>query len=164
MNNDKTLINNFANKSKYPIWYYKQLESINIDDVIFNLLKDTFVVELNNKKIVIIFGKNRKHEIGCSQSCDRGLDYTSYETINRAFKEGVWYKVTDLDTTDEFKEQYKLEKEEYENEELRKRNIELITRVIRKDISEKDRNMFVEHLNTLSVEELEEILNNFFNN
>lgn len=108
MNTDKTLNDTFYNnyKNKYPIYYYKELEEINVDDVIFNLLKYNFVVELNGKKISITFGKNENDEIGTTQACEEGLDYTSYETISRSFKEGKWFKVTNRNTSEEFKVEF----------------------------------------------------------
>lgn len=108
MNTDKTLRQMFIDNSnkEYPIWYYKEIKPVSIDYVVFNLLKETFVVKLNNKKVVITFGKNKNNEIGSSQSCDEGLDYTSFECINKAFKNGEWYRITENDTTQDFKDDY----------------------------------------------------------
>lgn len=51
MNTDKTLREKFGSTiNDYPIWFYKELEEVDISYVIFNLLKETFVVEINNKK------------------------------------------------------------------------------------------------------------------
>ena len=131
MNTDKTLNETFYNnyKSEYPVWYYKELEEIDIDDVIFNLLKYNFVVELNGKKIIIIFRKNRNNEIGTTQFCEEGLDYTSYETINRAFKEGEWFKVTNRNTSKEFKAEFEKKRSERLKKEYREAMIFMLSRL-----------------------------------
>ena len=131
MNTDETLREKFgANLHDYPIWYYKQIEKIDVEDVIFNLLKETFVIEINSKKIVMTFGKNRKHEIGCTQSCDEGLEYTSYKTIRKAFTEGKWFRITEEDTTDEFKEEYKIKEAERKRISIREVSIDILINAI----------------------------------
>src|SRR5574344_2428759 len=131
MNTDKTLNETFYNnyKNEYPIWYYKKLEEIDVDDVIFNLLKYNFVVELNGKKISITFGKNENDEIGTTQFCEEGLDYTSYETINRAFKEGKWFKVTNRNTSKEFKAEFEKKRSERLKKEYREAMIFMLSRL-----------------------------------
>ena len=131
MNADKTLNETFYNnyKNEYPIWYYKKLEEIDVDDVIFNLLKYNFVVELNGKKISITFGKNENDEIGTTQSCEEGLDYTSYETISRSFKEGKWFKVTNKDTTKKFKTEFEKKRSERLKKEHREAMIFMLSRL-----------------------------------
>lgn len=157
MNTDKTLEEKFCEKKdKYPIWYYKKLESVDIDYVIFNLLKETFVVELNNKKIVITFGKNKKGEIGSTQSCEEGLDFTSYECINKSFTKGKWFKILDEETTDDFKQKYRKEKEERDALAFRKFNIEILTKLINSnpDLSDATKQSKIEELSSISDEEL----------
>ena len=131
MNTDKTLNETFYNnyKNEHPVWYYKELEEIDIDDVIFNLLKYNFVVELNGKKISMTFGKNENDEIGTTQFCEEGLDCTSYETINRAFKEGRWFKVTNRNTSKEFKAEFEKKRSERLKKEYREAMIFMLSRL-----------------------------------
>ena len=75
-------------------------------------------MELNGKKISIIFGKNENDEIGTTQMCEEGLDYTSYETISRSFKEGKWFKVTNRNTSKEFKEEFEKKRSERLKKEI----------------------------------------------
>lgn len=160
MNTDKTLMEKFgANRNDYPIWYYKKIKEIHIDYVIFNLLKETFIVEIDNKKITITFGKNRKHEIGSVQSCTEGLDFTSYETIRKAFREGKWFIITDEDTTDDFKEEYKVKEEERKIIEIRNSRIELLTMAIinisdKNKTSKEDANNYISALKEMNDDEL----------
>lgn len=165
MNTDKTLRDKFvSNMNNYPIWYYKQLKKIDVDDVIFNLLRETFVVELNGKKIVMTFGKNRKHEIGCTQSCNEGLDYTSYKTIRKAFTEGKWFRITDEDTTDKFKEEFKIKEAERKRIKMRKSTIDILTRAIDmvKVISQEEKNRQIAGLKDMSDDELKELCEYLF--
>ena len=131
MNTDKTLNETFYNnyKSEYPVWYYKKLEEIDVDDVIFNLLKCNFVVELNGKKISITFGKNENDEIGTTQFCEEGLDHTSYKTIDKAFREGKWFKVTNRNTSKEFKEEFEKKRSERLKKEHREAMIFMLSRL-----------------------------------
>lgn len=166
MNTDKTLMEKFAtNRHDYPIWYYKQIEEIDVEDVIFNLLKETFVVELNGKKIVMTFGKNRKHEIGCTQSCDEGLDYTSYKTIRKAFTEGKWFRITEEDTSDEFKERYKIKEAERKRTSMRKGRIDILSNAISmlETISQEEKDRHITGLQDMSDDELEKLMEVLFN-
>lgn len=133
MNTDKTLNETFYNnyKSEHPIYYYKELEEIDIDDVIFNLLKYNFVVELNGKKISMTFGKNENDEIGTTQFCEEGLDYTSYKTIDKAFREGKWFKVTNRNTSEEFKAEFGKKRLERLKKEYRETMIFMLSRLIK---------------------------------
>lgn len=165
MNTDKTLTEKFiANRYDYPIWYYKEIEEIEVDDVIFNLLKETFVVELNNKKIVMTFAKNRKHEIGCTQSCNEGLDYTSYKTIRKAFTEGKWFRITEIDTTDEFKEDYKIKEAERKRVSIREERIAILTNAISmiESIPQEERNKHTAELQDMSDDELKKLIQSLF--
>lgn len=165
MNTGKTLTEKFSSRvHDYPIWFYKKLQEIEVDEVIFYLLKETFVVELNGKKIEMTFGKNRKHEIGCTQSCNEGLDYTSYKTIRKAFTEGKWFRVTDEDTTDEFKEDYKVQEAERERMSLREGRIDILTRAIEmlKSVSESEKSRLIADLYDQTDEELKNLTDMLF--
>lgn len=165
MNTDKTLIDKFgSNLHDYPIWYYKQLKKIDVEDVIFNLLKETFVVEINSKKIVMTFGKNKKHEIGCTQSCDEGLDYTSYKTIRKAFVEGKWFRITEEDTTDEFKKECKIKEAERKRISIREMKIDILTNAINMttSISKETKDGHIAGLKNMSDAELNELTESLF--
>lgn len=167
MNTDKTLREKFgSNINDYPVWFYKELEEVDISYVIFNLIKETFVVELNNKKIVMTFGKNRKHEIGCTQSCHEGLDYTSYTTIEKAFKEGKWFILSDKDTSDSFKEQYIKDTEERQKIELRNARIDILSSAIDRvpNTSDEEKRNAIDSLKDMSDEELEKLTDRLFKN
>ena len=166
MNTDKTLEEKFAaNRNDYPIWYYKQIKEIDVEDVIFNLLKETFVVELNGKKIVMTFGKNRNHEIGCTQSCDEGLDYTSYKTIRKAFSEGKWFRITEEDTSDEFKDEYIIKEAERKRIAKRKARIDVLSKSISMldEIPQKEKDKYISGLQNMSDDELEKLTESLFN-
>jgi len=165
MNTDKTLREKFnSNRDDYPIWYYKQIEEIEVDEVILNLLKDTFIVEIDDKKITMTFGKNRKHEIGCTQSCNEGLDYTSYNTIRKAFTEGKWFRITKEDTTDKFKEEYKIKEIERKRISIREVNIGILTNAISKieSIPQEERNRHIAGLQSMNDDELNELTESLF--
>lgn len=57
MNTEETINKKFVERNEYPIWYYKELESVDVDYVIWNLLKKKFVVETEGSKHEILFGK-----------------------------------------------------------------------------------------------------------
>lgn len=158
INTDKTLREKFGNNlHNYPIWYYKQLEKIDVEDVIFNLLKETFVVELHDKKIVMTFGKNKKHEIGCTQNCNEGLDYTSYKTIRKV-------RITEEDTTDEFKEEYKIKETERKRISTREVNIGILTNIISKieSIPQEERDRHIIGFQNMNDDELNELIESLF--
>lgn len=160
MNTDKTIRDKFVSHKEYPIWYYKELKEVDAYYVIFNLLKETFVVELENKRIEMTFGKNRKHEIGCTQSCSDGLDYTSYETVNRAFKNGKWFIITKDNTNEDFKNEYIKDKEIKDRANLRQINIDILRNGILsiKDIDNCRKNELIKDLNNKTDVELEEYI------
>ena len=125
MNTDKTLTQKFCTKEDYPIWYYKQLYEVNIDYVITYMLTDniSFVVDIQGDKYEIMFGKNKKNEIGQNirygDMIPKDRFRTSYKVINDAFKYGTWYIIDDKDTTKEYKSNYREELKKFEqNEEL----------------------------------------------
>lgn len=164
MNTDKSIREQFFKREEYPIWYYKKIEEIEVEDVVFNLLRETFIVELDGKKIVIAFGKNRKHEIGSFQSCDEGLDYTSYETVRKAFRYGKWFRITDEDTTEEFKEEYIRNKEEREKLELRELRIDILSGAVNsiKSISQEEKDKYIEGFQDMSDDELGKLMDSLF--
>lgn len=164
MDNNELLRDTFMSCRDYPVWYYKKLEEVSLDYVIFNLIKETFVVELNNKKIVMSFKTNENGEICYAQSCDDGLEYTSYETIVRAFKQGSWYRILDADTSSVFKEEYEAGKKKSSNDALREQRIKLLTNALirAKEVRKfdiKDIDKRISELNDLDDEELQSLIN-----
>lgn len=101
MNTSKTLRKKFANNgnhTKLPIWYYKKISEVSVDYVIFNLLKEDFVVEINGEKHEITFGINDNGEIGQTIRYDEHNSWLcSFEVISKGFKEGIWYIIEDED-------------------------------------------------------------------
>lgn len=125
MNTDKTLTQKFCTKEDYPIWYYKKLYEVDINYVITYMLTDniSFVVDIQGDKYEIMFGKNKKNEIGQNirygDMIPKDRFRTSYKVINDAFKYGTWYIIDDKDTTEEYKSNYREELKKFkENEEL----------------------------------------------
>ena len=123
MNTDKTLIKKFCIEEDYPIWYYKQLHEVDIDYVITCMLTDniSFVVDIQGDKYEIMFGKNKKNEIGQNirygDMIPKNRFRTSYEVINDAFKYGTWYIIDDKDTTEEYKNNYREQLKKFEENE-----------------------------------------------
>ena len=165
MNTDKTLREKFIYKEEeYPVWYYKELISIDIDYVImFLLTTDKFIVDIDGMKLEITFGKNRKNEIGNTTKWSdfRYIGMTSYETIQKAFKVGKWYLVSEKDTTDEFKEKFRKEKEQYKQEKLRENYLDILTRAIQmseyEGLTEQRKRSLIEEINTYDIETLKEL-------
>ena len=128
MNTDKTLTEEFTKHNEHPIWYYKELKSVDISYVIFYLLKEPFVVDIYGSKHEVIFGKNRKGEIGqCIRYDDiENSNLCSFEVVNKGFIEGKWFVITDIDTSDDFKSEYNKRKIEYEKEETKSWYIKIL--------------------------------------
>lgn len=103
MNTDEVLKIKFCNK-EYNL-LKKKIEKVDIDFVVLYLLKYDFIVDINGNKYDITFGKNKKDEIGsCIRYYPNSKPLCSYEIIEKGFKEGTWYVVTDEDLTEgEFK-------------------------------------------------------------
>ena len=125
MNTDKTLRNKFylsRNGIKYNL-LKKKMREIDVDDVIFYLLKYSFMVDINGSKYDITFGINKDGEIGFSQTYyPNSEQLTSYEITRKAFREGKWFYLTDKDLTeDEFKENQNIIKELEDRSELKSR-------------------------------------------
>ena len=170
MNTDKTLDIEFANSinEKYPIWYYKQLEETSIYYVLLNLLKNKFVVEIDGSKHEIMFGKNRKHEIWFTSRYDElsEVRLCSSEIIEKGFREGKWYIITDIDTTDEFKADSDKRNEEYEKAQMKEWYKTISKNAIRsiEDIDDKQRNKYINVIENSSYEELEILVNTLLKN
>lgn len=158
MNTDKTLTQKFIERNDYPIWYYKELEPVDVDYVIMYLLTTSFVVDIKGSKHEITFGKNRKHEIGTSIRYDdiQNSSLTSYNVIEKGFRIGKWYIISDKDTTDEFKAEYNKRKEEHEKQEAEDFERGILSNFIRecKNLDKEQEQALVETLKSLSSEEL----------
>lgn len=159
MNTDKTLRSKFIDRKDYPIWYYKELQPVKVDYVIWNLLKEPFVVEINGSKHEITFGKNRKSEIGqCIKYDDiNNSGLCSYEVVEKGFKDGQWFTITDTDTTDEFKSDYIKRKNQYEKEKMTKWFKEVLSNMIKdnEDINLGQSDILLKQIENSSYEELE---------
>ncbi len=166
MNTDKTVTTKFIDRKDYPIWYYKELRETTVDYVIFHLLKESFVVEIAGSKHEITFGKNRKAEIGSSIRYDEVVQshLTSYSVIDKGFREGTWYTITDIDTTDEFKAKYVKDKEAYEREKTEQWYRKILTNVVTKakELSEAQKNKYLQEIANYTYEELDTLVNKLF--
>lgn len=162
MNNDKTLTEKFIDKKDYPIWYYKELKEVDVDYVIWSLLKETFVVEIDGSKHEITFGKNRKSEIGqCIRYDDvKNSSLTSYKVVEKGFREGKWFTISDIDTSDEFKTNYRDRKAKYEKEEMKQWYKQVLSNVVKdnKELNVEKRNNFLQQIEDSSYEELENLV------
>lgn len=168
MNTNKTLDNKFIENRERPIWYYKELKPVDVDYVIWYLLKETFVVEIDGGKHEITFGKNRKGEIGqCIKYDDIGnSSLCSFEVIKKGFREGKWFVITDTDTSDEFKDNYNKRKEEYEKESLKEMYKSILKNAIdhTKDLSQEQRTKYTREIEDSSYEDLENLFNSLMKN
>lgn len=175
MNTSETLRKKFINKgnpNNLPIWYYKKLLEVSVDYVIFNLLKEDFVVEINGEKHEITFGVNDNGEIGQSIRYDEHNTWLcSFEVISKGFKEGTWYIVTEDDIDAAEQEKLILKNEEKELEKYRDFHKELVTSFkddllirFKNDYSKKDskysemsiesfRKYLIDMLNAMTVED-----------
>lgn len=164
MNTSETLRDKFAQGiNDMPIWYYKELEEVELDYVIFNLLKTTFVVEIDGSKHEITFGKNRKHEIGqhIKYNDIKNSNLCSFEVINQGFQKGKWFIISDKDTTESFKQDYIKRKEDYEKIQREELYRGLLTSMVEMKYADNDeqRNFLLKDIDTLSYEELDYIFN-----
>lgn len=94
---------------KLPIWYYKELTKTTIDFAIWSLLKETLVVEIEEDKYEVKVSTNKTNKISIElvrYDGIRNYTYTFDEIIEKAFGEGTWYYVTDIDTSKEFRLNY----------------------------------------------------------
>lgn len=164
MNTDKTLRNKFIDRKDFPIWYYKELQSVSVDYVIWNLLKESFVVDIDGSKHEITFGKNRKNEIGQCIIYDdiKSSKLCSYEVVLKGFREGQWFIVSDIDTTEDFKIEYNKRKEEYEKASTKKMYVSILKNVIEsiEDLTKNQKDKYLLDIENSSYEELENYMNN----
>lgn len=164
LNTSETLRDKFAKGiDDMPIWYYKELEEVEVDYVIFNLLKTTFVVEIDGSKHEITFGKNRKHEIGqhIRYNDIKNSNLCSFEVINQGFQKGKWFTITDKDTTESFKQDYLKRKVDYEKTQREELYRDLLTSMVEKKYADdkEKRNLLLKDINNFSYEELDYIFN-----
>lgn len=168
MNTNKTLNNKFIEKKDRPIWYYKELKPVDVDYVIWYLLKETFVVEIDGSKHEITFGKNKKGEIGqCIRYDDiKNSNLCSFEVVKKGFTEGKWFIITDTNTTDEFKDNYNKRKEEYEKESIKDLYKSILKSAIdyTKDLSEEQKNKYIQEIEDSSYEELKNLYKSLMKN
>ena len=169
LNNENTLTEKFIKKEEYPIWYYKELEKVEINYVIAHLLKETFVLDINGSKHEITFGYNKKEDfIGHSIKYDdiTNSNLTSYNVIQKGFREGVWYAITEKDTTDEFKKDYEKRKEEYKRKDTENFYKKILSDMVKvhKDLNEEEKNVYLQKINNeWAFEELEHLINSLVN-
>lgn len=122
MKSEKDIVAAFvASQEDYPIWYYKKLTEVDLDYVIWNMLLEPFVVEIRGIRFHFIFGKNRKHEIISTVRNDdlHKNPWTSWELVNKAFREGIWFSISAEDTSCEYRQNYRREKETLKKENLK---------------------------------------------
>ena len=162
MNNDKTLRDKFISNLEYPVWYYKELQPVSVDFVIFNLLKESFVVDINNCKHEITFGKNRKSEIGSCITYDdiNNSKLCSYDVIEKGFRDGEWFIISDTNTSDEFKEEYKNMKIKHERNENKEMYLKILKNVINSNdkLSDEEKSECIVCVENSSYEELEDCI------
>lgn len=170
INTDKTLDNKFIERqTNHPIWYYKELEPVDVDYVIAYLLKETFVVEIEGSKHEITFGYNKEENyIGqCIKYDDiKNSKLCSFEVIQKGFKKGKWFIITDKDTSEEFKTDYEQRKAEYQKEETEKWYRQGLINVIKehKDLNKEQKENCIQEIENASYEKLEELMKALFNN
>lgn len=165
MNNEKTLNKKFIERNNHPIWYYKELQEVEIDYVIAYLLKETFIVDIDGSKHEITFGHNKNENyIGrCIRYDDiKNSNLCSFEVVRRGFKEGKWFIVTENDTSDEYKTDYDKRKEQYKKQEEEQLYKEILSDVIKehKDLNDEQKSGYLQKINNeWSYEELETLMN-----
>lgn len=169
MNTDKTITNKFCERKDAPIWFYKQLYPTSVSDVVFNLLTNqSFVVDIDGCKHEITFGKNRKGEISIciryDEICNSKL--TSYDVVEQGFRKGKWYTISDIDTTNEYKEEYIKRKQIHEHNENRNIYIKILKNVVNsnEELSDEYKKQYITYLENATYEELEQLIKNLFNN
>lgn len=123
---------NFYSKYSWN-WCTKVLLEVDINFVITNLLKEDFVVEINEHKYDISFNKNKNsNEIWFSNGIAPSPPLCSFEIINEGFTKGKWYVVTEKNLSKEGKEKIAKEievKEQLEFEEAMKELIEKVEKL-----------------------------------
>lgn len=164
MDNHKTLTEKFIERDEHPIWYYKELEEVDVDYVIAYLLKETFVVEIDGSKHEITFGHNKKENyVGqCIKYDDiKNSNLTSHKVVRQGFKDGKWFVITETDTSDEFKQDYDKRKAEYQKKETENWYKDILCDVIKehKDLTNEQKEGYFNKINNeWSYEELEHLM------
>ena len=104
MNTDKNVAQKFCSLRQgigYNLLKMK-LQEININEVVFSLLKYNFMVEINGSRYDLMFGVSETGEISCNQTYYPNSEpLTSHELIEKSFREGKWFYLTDIHLTDE---------------------------------------------------------------
>lgn len=168
MHTEEDLTTKFVSKKDHPIWYYKELEPVDIDYVIMNLLKENFVVEINNHKYEVTFGIDKSDEIGFGTRYDEFNHefISSYDILNKGFKEGNWFVVTNRNTSHKSKENYDLKLKEYKEKQKIQFDKEILTNFIntQKDIDKEEKNRLIKYINICSAEERKSFVKKLFKN
>lgn len=94
----------------------------------------------------------------------KNSNLTSYEVIQQGFKSGQWYIITEKDTTEEYKINYRNEKDEY----AKKKTSEFYRKCLKNsidsfNISKDKRAEYKNTINNLSYEDLEIMYMSIFN-
>lgn len=163
MNDDKTLDKKFIERTKHPIWYYKELQEVDVDYVIAYLLKETFIVDIDGSKHEITFGHNKKENyVGQCIKYDeiKNSKLTSYKVIQKGFREGKWFIVTENDTSDEFKIDYDKRKVQHMREETESWYKKVLSNVIKskEDLDTKRKDILIQQIEDSSYEELDTLM------
>lgn len=116
INTSKELIDKFVNPNKS--WQTHKLKEIDIAEVILNLLKKDFVVEIDGYKYDITFGINKDNEIGQTIILKDSPSLCSFEIINLGFKKGIWYEILDEELSEDEQNKIKKEIEKYKEKEV----------------------------------------------
>ena len=156
--------NPLDSKSDKPVWYYKQLEEVSNDYVVFNLLRtDVFVLEMYGIKYEIRFVLNEDKEINVWTTYNDIEESTisSRELIESAFRSGKWYILTKKNTTKTFKKEFDKRKAEKERQEQREFYIRVIAVTLKnvEEFKNCTREEIEEMLTKWSDEDLEKVVN-----
>lgn len=171
MNTDKTLVDKFAEKKDYPIWYYKELTPVEIDYVIAYLLNESFVVEIDGSKHVITFGYNKESGyIGQNIRYDdiNNSNLSSYDVVGKGFTEGKWFIISEKDTSNDFRLNYEKRKKQYEENKIKEMYRHVLTNateeLFKKDkINKECKSKCLEEINNkFTYEELENLIDRLF--
>lgn len=124
INTSEVLIDRFVHPNKS--WQTHKLKKIDVDEVILNLLKKDFVVEIDGYKYDITFGINKDSEIGQTISLKDSPSLCSFEIVNLGFKKGIWYEILDEELSEDEQNKIKKEIEEYKEQEFNKWILEIL--------------------------------------
>ena len=89
----------------------------------------------------------------------------SNKTINKCFREGIWFRITNEDTTEEFKQEYKIKEAERKAKKMREYRIEILTNAINmvESVPQEEKNRHIKGLQNMSGKELERLIGILFN-